>query len=352
VLWTFKPDTSIRHLTAYDDVVYVVTEPGILLAARADDAEPLWQRDLQREYVTGIACSCDRDADYLVASTYHGAMALDRKTGDVVWERLIAPGLAGPVVVNKRVYAAGYDGSAYALDLIKGSVLWQHDYLADAPEDPPGFDGQRARIGDRPARPGAASCDGETVFFSAFDQCRAIALDSKTGARRWAFRTEGWMYMQPAISDQQVFVGSQDKHFYCIEKATGKLVWKFKTGSRVEAAAAVTDRHVFFGSCDANLYCLDKATGALQWQYATAKRGKGGGPIYSQPIVSGDTVYLPAMEGQVYALDAASGQLKWQLRPSEDSEIDGSFTDGKRLYIATRPTFEKKGEEAMYVLGK
>ncbi len=82
---------------------------------------------------------------------------------------------------------------------------------------------------------------------------------------------------------------------------------------------------------DANLYRLGKDTGEVQWKFVTAKRKKFGGPIYSQPIASGDTVYLPAMEGQVYAINAESGELKWKLRPSKDSEIDGSFTDGKRI---------------------
>ncbi len=352
LLWTFKPDKSISHFTAYEDVVYVVTGKDILLAARADDAEPLWQRELGMDDVTGIACSCDREADFVVVACYQGVVAVDRKTGTVVWRQLIDQGLAGPVIVNKRVYAAGYDGKAYALDLVTGRMLWQHDYLSDAPEDPPGFDGNRARLGDRPTRPGKTSSDGETVFFCVFDQCRVIALDCKTGQRQWAFRTEGWMLMRPTITDEHVFVGSQDKHFYCIDKATGKQVWKFKTGSRVEAAAAVTDRHVYFGSCDANLYCLDQRTGELQWTSTTIKRPKYGGPIYEQPIASGDLIYLPAMEGQLYAVSASSGELKWQLRPSEASEIDGSFTDGKRVYIATRKNFDKLGEDSLYVLGK
>ena len=58
------------------------------------------------------------------------------------------------------------------------------------------------------------------------------------------------------------------------------------------------------------------------------------------------------MEGQMYAIDAESGELKWKVRPSKDSEIDGSFTDGKRIYITTRRTLENKGKDALYVLGR
>ena len=279
-------------------------------------------------------------------------MAVDRKTGAVIWKRHIDQGLAAAVIVDRRIYAGGYDGNAYGLDLMKGRVLWKHDYLVYAPKDPPGFDGRRARLGDRPARPCGASCDGQTVIFPVFDQCRLLAIDCKTGARRWAFQTKGWMLGQPTITDHYVFAGSQDRHFYCIDKDKGKLVWQFETASRVEAPCAVTGRRVFFGSCDANLYCLSKDTGEVQWKFTTSKQKEFGGPLYAQPIVSGDTVYLPAMEGHVYAINAQSGELKWKLRPSKHSEIDGSFTDGKRIYITTRRNFEKEGEDALYVLSK
>lgn len=284
-LWmsTFNGD-EIGQMTAYDGMVYVVTGNDTLHALRVNDGKPVWRNQLGGDRVSGIACSCDGDTDSVVVTSYEGAVAVDRKTGVVIWKRHIDRGLAAPVIVGKRIYSGGYGGKAYALDLTKGEVLWKHDYLSDAPEDPPGFDGERARLGDRPARPCAASCDGETVFFSVFDQCRLIALGCKTGKRRWAFRTKGWMLGRPTITDHSVFVGSQDKHFYCIDKEAGHLVWKFKTGSRVEAPCAVTDRHVFFGSCDANLYCLSKNTGEVQWKLATAKRKKFAGPSILSPL--------------------------------------------------------------------
>ncbi len=343
---------SIGEAKAYEGMIYVSKSGSMLYALRGRDGKRLWVTAVCRDYVTGVACSCDPDNDYVVATSYQGAVAVDRATGRTIWQRDTSQGLAGAVIVDKRVYAGGYDGNAYCLNLASGDVLWTHDYLEDAPEDPPGFVGKRARLGDRPARPREASCDGTILMFAVFDQCRLIALDCQTGKRLWAFQTEGWMLGRPTISDKYVFAGSQDKHFYCVNKADGSLVWKFKTGARIEAPGAVTKDRVFFGSCDANLYCVDKDSGQLQWKYATQKRKKFGGPIYEQPLVSGGTVFLPTMEGQIYAIKAKTGKQIWKIRPSRKSEIDGSFSNGKQLFVTTRVNFEDEGEDALYVLGK
>lgn len=154
--WTFELDgAEVGQMVSYADVLYVVAERDTLHALRTDGGKPAWSFKVGGERITGIACSRDADADYIVATTYEGVVAIDRKAGLVMWKRNIKAGLAAPVIVEKRVYAGGYDGDVVALDLLTGQLLWQHDYLADAPEDPPDFDGKRARFGDRRARPRA-----------------------------------------------------------------------------------------------------------------------------------------------------------------------------------------------------
>jgi protocatechuate 3,4-dioxygenase beta subunit/tetratricopeptide (TPR) repeat protein len=47
-----------------------------------------------------------------------------------------------------------------------------------------------------------------------------------------------------------------------------------------------------------------------------------------------------------------SGALRWKFRPSENSEIDSNLaTDGKRLFVTTRPTNDGAGETAIFALG-
>jgi eukaryotic-like serine/threonine-protein kinase len=352
-----RPDRMFRFSKAEGGIGEAVAKEGILFAARSDnsmqaieikDAKVLWTQRFA-ETISGMAIQAE---ERLFVTSYAGVSSINQKTGELLWHTAIQHGLAAPVVIDNQIFAAGYDGHAYCLDGHDGAVVWAHDYLKDAPDDPPGFDGDRARFGDIRARPRPASTDGDLFVFAVFDQCRLIAIDCKTGERRWDFKTKGWMLGRPTITDKYVFAGSQDKNFYCVDKRDGRQVWEFATGSRIEASASAKGNRVVFGSCDANLYCLHQDSGEVFWSYATEKRKKNGGPIYEQPLLAGETVYLPTMEGTVYAINLVTGNKVWSLRPSRNSEIDGSFSDGKNLFVTTRLNSEKEGEDALYLIGK
>lgn len=347
--WTL-PSLEINEGAAYAGHVYLLSDAKKFKSLDCSTGEQLWDIEIPTERTTGLACTANQEFDFIAVSHTSGLTLVERHSGAILWSKSIYQGLAAPVIFKDRIFAAGLDGTAYAFDLNTGKIFWEHDYLEDAPPDPPGFNGENARFGDKPARPGACSTDGQTVFFSVFDQCRVVAIDFASGERRWAFKTQGWMLCRPVITDKFVLVGSQDQFVYCIDKHTGKKNWKFKTNSRVEASPATDGEHVYIGSCDANLYCLDIVTGNKKWLYQTKKRKKYGGPIYEQAFVTDQAVYLPTMEGQVYALNKADGTLIWKVRPSADSEIDMSFTDGDTLFLGTRLNFEDEGEESFYSL--
>lgn len=349
-LWTFR-GVSISEVVSFDNVVYLRTEAADIVALAADSGEALWKTTTGTSRTTGLTCSRNPDFDYLIVSHYDGIAALERHSGAILWNRELSSSFAGPEVIDTTIFAAGSNGKAYAFDLDTGRTLWESDFLADAPPDPPGFPGERARFGDQASRPRQVVSDGESIFFSVFDQCRVIALDVKTGQRRWAFQTAGWILGRPVVTDSFVLIGSQDKHLYCIDKATGKEVWKFRTDSRVEASPAVGGSHVYAGSCDANVYCLELATGSEVWRTPTQKRATHGGPIYEQGFLAGHDFYIPTMEGTVYGMDARTGKINWRMRPSEHSEIDDSFSDGERLFIKTRQGINGQGEVALFAIG-
>ncbi len=145
------------------------------------------------------------------------------------------------------------------------------------------------------------------------------------------------MHGRPAIGPRNVIVGSQDRHFYAIDKEMGKLTWKVKTRARNEATAAPTERFVYFGSCDANVYAVDQVVGRVSWKFATDHEEGRGAPIYSCPLVIGEIVYVAAMSGKVYALQRKTGKLLWSLRPVADSQLNSDLvTDGGRLFVTTR----------------
>src|SRR5262245_38996283 len=217
-LWKFAPGEAIDHVAARAGFVIVSFGNGSVAALHADDGSEVWRRRVGTDAIRGIALAGEPKADSIVLTAGKTICLHDLLRGEPRWSREMPQPLAEPAIAGRVVVAGGDDGSAHGLSLATGDVLWATDYMKDAPADPPGFDGKQARYGEQVARPGPAASDGALVFFSVFDQCRALAVEASSGARKAAFATRGWMYMKPVLSGNFVLVGSQDGRFRCFDK--------------------------------------------------------------------------------------------------------------------------------------
>lgn len=333
-----------------DNRVIVGTDLGRVRAYECRDGSPVWvYRFGGRVYYRPST-----DGKQVYFSSSMGVGAVQASDGVEVWnfphEHCDGPTLA--LADKLLVYVAGSDGILYALNSNTGDVQWESEFVSDAPADPPGFSGEQARFDNTKARPTALASDGETIYLSVFDQCRIVAINASDGKRRWSFQSNGWVHGSAVATAQHVYFGSQDKHFYCLDKTTGEKVWSYETKSRVESGGAVDDDSVYFGSCDGHLYCLAQSSGEVRWKFAADRWKDRSTPIYSVPILAGKHAVFAAGEGQAYAVDRQTGQLAWKSRPAEDAELFCSpATDGERFFLVTRPTIEGKGAPALLAIG-
>ena len=67
---------------------------------------------------------------------------------------------------------------------------------------------------------------GETLYFGSSADDRVYALDTRTGAIRWTFQTEGPVRLAPTIADGKVYFGSDDGSVYALAASDGRLVWR------------------------------------------------------------------------------------------------------------------------------
>jgi outer membrane protein assembly factor BamB len=340
VLWEnredFKGNDLHNPLIAKDKVI-VGTDLGQLRAYFCSNGQLAWKHEHgSRIYHT--PCHDDQNAYF---TSENGLTAVSLKDGKEVWS-FNRKSSDGPVFASTKkglVYFASSNGNLYAFEAKTGQLQWDSDYVKDAPADPPKFPSAQARF-NAPARPAELASDGEMVFLSIFDQSRIIAVNAADGKRLWSFQAQGWIYGTPVSTEKHVFIGSQDRDFYCLDKKTGKEIWKYKTNWRIESGGAVDAKSVYFGSCDGYVYCLNQADGKLVWKFEL-DRGKTGfrSPVYSVPALRLGVLYIAAGEGQVYAIDQASGKLNWKLRPSEGSELVCSpAIDERRIFVTSRAT--------------
>jgi outer membrane protein assembly factor BamB len=327
------------------DMVIVGTDQGELRAHRCKDGESFWVH----WHGARIFHRPSSDGQRIYFTSQNGLTAVKVSDGSAAWNLRLTTCNGPTLVIGKQglVYVGGNDGMLYAVDAKTGEQKWAADLLADAPPDPPGFPGQRARLPKTHARPTALASDGKILFVSVFDQSRIVAVNAAEGKRYWAFQARGWIYGSAVATEKHVFFGSQDKNYYCLDKKNGQKVWSFKTKGDVESGGAVDHKFVYFGSCDGTVYCLDQATGKEQWRYDTKPDFGKFSRIYSVPLLRGSGVYI-ASGSHFYAIDKDTGKLTWKFRPSEGSELVCSpATDGERFFIVTRPDQIGSGEGAI-----
>lgn len=143
----------------------------------------------------------------------------------------------------------------------------------------------------------------------------------------------------PKVFKDFVFVGSDGGYFYALKKKNGHKLWRFKTSGSVNSTPAFRDDsdggRVFFGDDDGILYALSIATGQLAW------KAEIGSEILTPPAISGNRVFVTAVEGEVAALDAGDGRVIWSTAHKQDGfhmSVRGNSPPvidekGDRLYV-------------------
>lgn len=339
VVWQDREDFGSNDPSnplVFKDLVIVGTGKGELRAYRGADGTLAWKHiDGNRIYRQPAS-----DGERVFFAAAQGVTALAGGDGKVLWRHQNANFSDAAIGAGKAgmLFAAGDDGVLYALETKAGRQLWTSDFIKDAPPDPPGFEGARARGANGKARPSAVVVHGDAVFLTVFDQCRVVVVAADTGKRLWSYQTGGWIGGTAAVTDAVVLVGSQDRSMHCLDRKTGKLLWKNETKGRTDTGGAVDDKFVYFGSTDGHVHCLDLSTGRNVWEFRVDPQANGrGSSMYSVPLVGKREIHVGAGEGQFYAIDKEKGTLRWKLRPNPGAEIFSSpATDGTLFFVASR----------------
>jgi outer membrane protein assembly factor BamB len=256
-----------------------------------------------------------------IGSADHFVYALSAVDGSVRWRYKTGGAVnSSPAVAADRVFVASLDGEIYALDARDGTLKWKFKTGGERRFTAPGIHGVMPRT-ELMADPfdlflSSPTVVDKTVFVGSGDH-RVYAIDTESGALRWAFETGNVVHASPAVAAGVVYVGSWDRNLYALDASTGALIWKFQTGDDTEAynqvgiasSAAVAGGTVFFGCRDGHFYAVDARTGARKWDHDNKM-----GWVIASPAVDRGIVYFPTSDGQRFkALDAATGATVYDV---------------------------------------
>ncbi len=202
-----------------------------------------------------------------------------------------------PAVVDGVVYFAS-GNRVYAVDAETGAMKWRY----------PSTERLNFNI-----KTGITVWEN-LVFFGGTDG-NVYALDAEQNGRIvWRYPTSGPVRSTPVVSDQTLFVGSDDNSLYAIDARSGVLSWDggFRTRDDISAAPAISPGVVVFQSMDANIYAANTASGRIRWSFQLPVS-----PVRSAPIFAGNNIFLNA-GNTIYGLNSKNGQIRYALQLPSD----------------------------------
>jgi outer membrane protein assembly factor BamB len=285
-------------------------------------------------------------------------MALDAKTGKVIWdtETKAAMTFSGSYFEGKFLKAGEHDNTFYCFDATTGKILWEFN-----PGTPFGY-----------WVSGCAAAYGKAYELN--KDGNLYALDVNTGQLVWKYKGPGFMFWPgwPVVADGKVYATTGQKassdpftgehsrsEFACLDAYTGKLVWKLPIEAhppRESVAIAYGNLYLIPGYIEENT--MDSYTTLNQvwaigskswpmWRRDPEHTGTGqsgpvnltlrwnfttGGGVVSSPSVVYGRVYLGSQDKNVYCLDARSGRLIWKFKTGFRLKSSPAVVDG-RIYI-------------------
>ncbi len=217
--------------------------------------------------------------------------------------------------------------------------------------------------------------DDKNIYFgNSLGYCKAV--DKRTGALRWQYKTEAMLFSRPAVSDKYVILPTSDKRLIWLDKKTGKARWQFQAdgpyvadgvvsggvlyqggyktfqawdvkrhrllwhydsiNNYCQAAPVVDGNDVIFGAWDTYLRSLNRRTGKLNWQWNNGKNANLYSPGNVVPVVTPDRVVIVAPDRVTTAIDRRDGTQLWREKnENKVRESLGRSTDGMVAYAKT-----------------
>ncbi|HVO88409.1 MAG TPA: PQQ-binding-like beta-propeller repeat protein [Casimicrobiaceae bacterium] len=248
--------------------------------------------------------------------------------------------VSSPVYRDGTLYFGGDDGYVYAVGAIDGRQRWKHKTGGPVASTP--------------------AIAGDLLYVVSYDG-KLYALDVRSGVPRWIFRTQGERRFEakglhgfqprnqtiadpydvflssPVVADEAVFFGSGDGNVYALDARSGALRWTFRTGDVVHASPAYADGVLFFGSWDSYFYAVDVRTGMEKWRFHGGEDPLAHNQVgfQSSPAVVNGVVYVGCRDSNLYAIDATTGKERWRFNNSGSWVITSPAVTSDKVVFAT-----------------
>lgn len=321
------PVLAGAHLYGLDSV-------GIVRALNRQTGNLVWETlvipEAKEGYpVLGGGVSFE-DNRLFVATAYSELLALNAGNGSLLWRKSLgSPSRTAPAVHKGRVYVVTVNNQLEVFDARSGEILWVHSGVIES-------------VGFLGASTPAVENDIVVVAYSSGE---VFALRAKNGHVLWfetvaapkradSAATLAHIRARPVIDKNVVYVINHNGQMAALNLYNGQRIWERDIGG-VHTPAVVGD--VIFQITTRNeLICLDKHHGRLYWvkPLPVVPDFVGTGE-WAGPLVAGSLLYITGINGQLLVLDPQKkGAIKGVYTLPAGASLS-PIAAGKTLYILT-----------------
>ena len=201
-----------------------------------------------------------KDGMLIAVNAEANVMALEARTGDLIWERQIAERttvVSSPLVIDERLFVVDESGTLFALRLEDGEILWQKSLGS------PVYN--------------TASTDGSLIFIPT-TRGRLFAVDVERGELAWQYALQDTTvrFSAPAYAAKahQVVVSATSGDVRALNAENGAELWTTSLDGAISSAPLITAHTVYVGTMRKNLHALDFKTGIELWSHEVTGRIK------------------------------------------------------------------------------
>lgn len=235
-----------------NDLVIVQTIDNRLRAVSVFDGSPRWTIEQKTPALTlrGTATPVMIGSNVVAGFDNGRLMSVDSETGDINWESMLSPpsgrsdlerlaDIDGQMsVVDRDIYAAGYQGTLASVAAESGQVLWQQEistYVGVAAD--------------------------WTNLYTSDENGEVIALTRRTGSESWRMDTllRRWPTL-PVPFNTTVVVGDFEGYLHFFSNVNGELVGRARLGKKaISSNPLVIGNRLYVQSDSGSLHAFDVA---------------------------------------------------------------------------------------------
>ncbi|MBH5318041.1 PQQ-like beta-propeller repeat protein [Paenibacillus sp. GSMTC-2017] len=145
------------------------------------------------------------------------------------------------------------------------------------------------------------------------------AINTSDGSKKWTFKANGKIRSSATVVNDSVYFMDGSSTMYALEASSGTVIWENKLDDSLAnqiisdhwdyyiSSPAIVEDTIYIGSEGKSFYALNRINGEIKWTFNTESA------VHGKAVVAEDKVFIAEFSGAVTALEQSSGKKLWSI---------------------------------------